>query len=116
MGSPFGPTISEFYMSLIENKIFKTSITKPKIYVRYVDDIIITIHSYDEIYKLKQTLEKNSARNFYTELNINKKSLFLIYLKTPLIITNSLNLHIKSLATTTPPYLTTSVNVHKSIK
>ena len=57
MGLPLGPTISEFYMSHIENKIFKTIITKLKIYVRYVDDIFIAMHS-DEINKLKQNLEK----------------------------------------------------------
>ena len=51
MGSPLGPTISEFYMSHIENKIFKTIITKPKIYFRYVHEILIAIHSYDEINK-----------------------------------------------------------------
>ena len=53
MGSPLSPTISEFYMSHIENKIFETTITKPKIYVRYVDNIFIATHSYDEINKLK---------------------------------------------------------------
>ena len=45
-------------MSHTENKTFKT-ISKPKIYVRYVDDIFIATHSYDEINKLKQTLKKN---------------------------------------------------------
>ena len=68
--SPLGPTISEFYISDIENKIFKTIITKPKIYVRYVDNIFIVTHSYDEINKLKQT-RKKSLLNFTTELNIN---------------------------------------------
>ena len=42
----------------IENKIFNTIITKSKLYVYYVGDIFIAIHSYDEINKLKQTLEK----------------------------------------------------------
>ena len=41
--------ISELYLSHIENKISKTIITKPKIDVRYVDDISISTHSYDEI-------------------------------------------------------------------
>ena len=76
MGWPLGPTISEFYMTHIENKIFKTTITKSKIYVRYVDDIFIATHTYDEINKLKKTLEKNSVLNFTTELNINKKKPF----------------------------------------
>ena len=48
-------------MSHIENKIFKTIITKPKIYICYVDDIFIPTHSYDKISKLKQTVEKNST-------------------------------------------------------
>ena len=65
MELPLGSTISEFYMSHIENKIFKTIITRPKIYVHYVDDIFITTYSYDKI-KLKQTLEK-TVLNFTTE-------------------------------------------------
>ena len=52
-GLPLSPTISKFYISHIKNKIFKTIIIKPKIYVRYVDDIFIATHCYDEINKLK---------------------------------------------------------------
>ena len=79
MGSPLGPTIFEFYMSQIENTIFKTTIIKSKIYLRYVDSIFIATYSYDEINKLKQTLEKNSDQNFTTKLKIiNKKSLSLM--------------------------------------
>ena len=51
MGSPLGPTILEFYMFHIENKIFKT-ITKPNLYICYGDNIFIATHSYNEI-KLK---------------------------------------------------------------
>ena len=54
MGSPLDLTISKFYMSHIENKIFKTMITKHKIYVGFVDDIFIATHSRDEINKLKK--------------------------------------------------------------
>ena len=57
MDSPLGPSISEFYISLVENKISNT-IKKPKIYARYVDDMFIATKSYDEIKTLKQTLEK----------------------------------------------------------
>ena len=56
MESLLGPTISEFYMSHFENKMFKTIITKPKIYVRNVDDIFIATLSYDEINQLKENL------------------------------------------------------------
>ena len=76
MGLLLGPTISEFYMSHIEKKIFKTTMTKSKIYVCYVDNIFIATHSYDSINKLKQTLEKNSILNFTTKLSINKKNHF----------------------------------------
>ena len=73
MWSPLGPTISEFYMSHIENKIFKTIITKPKIYNHYIDKIFIATHSYSKINKLKQTLEKLHT----TKRCINKKYSFL---------------------------------------
>ena len=52
-------------------------ITKPKIYVHYVDNIFIATDYYNEINKLKQTLEKNTILNFTTELIINKKNPFL---------------------------------------
>ena len=73
MGSPLCPNISEFYMSYIENKIFKATITKPKIYVLYVDDILIVTKSYDEINKLKKKKKKKFHTKLTTELNINKK-------------------------------------------
>ena len=73
MGSPLGSSISEFYISHFENKIFN-AIKKPKIYVHYVDNIFVATWSYNKINKLKQTLEKNSILKFTTELNIDKKS------------------------------------------
>ena len=42
--------------------------------VRYIDDIFIATQCYNEINRLKQTLEKNSQLNFTTEHNINKKN------------------------------------------
>ena len=51
MELPLGPTISKFNMFHIESRMFKTIITKPKIYVHHVDDIFIAIHSDDEINK-----------------------------------------------------------------
>ena len=64
MGSYLGITVSVFYMSYIENKIFKTVITKPKIYIRNIDDIFIATYSYEEINKLKQTLKKKLRTKF----------------------------------------------------
>ena len=40
MGSPLGPTWSNFFMANLENKLLqKESDTNPKLYLRYVDDI-----------------------------------------------------------------------------
>ena len=75
MGSLLDPTISVFYKSHIENKIFKTTITKPKINVCYVDDILIATHSYDETNNFKKNSRKNSELNFTIKLNINKKKI-----------------------------------------
>ena len=44
-----------------------------KIYVRYVDDIVITTKSSGDINKLKQNIQKNSVLYFTSELNLNKK-------------------------------------------
>ena len=62
-----------------------------------MDDVFIPKHSYAVINKTKQTLENNSVLNFINELNINEKSLSLIYLQTPTIITNSQHLLLISL-------------------
>ena len=61
MGSPIAPTISEFYMSHIENKIFETNKTKAKIYIRCVDDVFVAVYSYDKINKLKPFLVSSTA-------------------------------------------------------
>ena len=104
---------SNFFLSQIEIKIFKTTITKPKINVHNVDIIFIATHSYDEINELKQILEKKNVLNFTTKLNIDEKkqTLSLMNLQTPLIIRNSLHLHMKSLTMTIPSYVTNTVKI-----
>ena len=40
MGSPLGPTLSNFFMANLETKLInKLQASKPKLYLRYVDDI-----------------------------------------------------------------------------
>ena len=40
MGSPLGPTLANFFIANLENKLLqKESDTNPKLYLRYVDDI-----------------------------------------------------------------------------
>ena len=76
MGSVLGPIFSNFYMSDLENKIFN-SVTKPPIYLRYVDDIFILANSINEINILRDTFQRNSVLNLTHELNKNNKIFFL---------------------------------------
>ena len=40
MGSPLGPTLANFFMANLETKLInKFQTSKPKLYLRYVDDI-----------------------------------------------------------------------------
>ena len=76
VGSVLGSIISNFYMSNLENKIFK-SIRKPSIYLRYVDDIIILANDINETNILQDTFQKNSTLIFTHEFNKNNKISFL---------------------------------------
>ena len=46
MGSPLGPKFANFYMCHIENLVINKKI-KVDTYIRYVDDILITIDNDD---------------------------------------------------------------------
>ena len=76
MGSVLGPIFSNFYMSVLENRIFN-SINKNPIYLRYVDDILILTNNINEINILQDTFQNNSVLNFTHELNKNNKISFL---------------------------------------
>ena len=76
MGSPLGPTFAEYYMAHLENHILQ-KFPAPKMYVRYVDDIIILANNIDYVHELKNILQKESVLTFSHELNINNKIPFL---------------------------------------
>ena len=76
MGSCLGPTFSEFYMSHIENKTFQTE-NKPRLYLRYVDDILILINNTDDIIRLRNAFQNNSVLTFTYELNKQNRIPFL---------------------------------------
>ena len=99
MGSVLGPLFAEFYMAHLENKTFN-EIPKPNLYLRYVDDILIFTENIDELKKLQQSFQDNSALKFTYEINKNNKLPFLDVL----IDTNHNNI-------TTSPYVKpTSIN------
>ena len=77
MGSPLGPTFANYYMGHLENKIFSNRELKPKIYVRYVDDIFLLVDRTDEINILKTKFEQNSVLKFTFEMNTHSKIPFL---------------------------------------
>lgn len=52
IGNPLGPAFCNFYMSHIENKVFKTT-DKLQIYTRHVDDIFVLIKSKEKIINVK---------------------------------------------------------------
>lgn len=72
MGNSLGPCFSNYYTSHVENTIF-IQVHKPKIYIRYIDDIFILANNIKEIGTLKTTFEKNSVLNFTYELSQKKK-------------------------------------------
>ena len=75
MESVLGPISSNFYLSVLENKVFNT-INKPDIYLRYTDDILLT-NSTDEINTIQLTFQNNSVLNFTQKISINNKIPFL---------------------------------------
>ena len=76
MGSPLGPLFSEFYMSHIENTVFKDPSMKPDLYVRYVDDIFIRSAA-PHMLKLRHAFETASVLKFTYEMPVDNKIPFL---------------------------------------
>ena len=75
MGSPLGPTLANFFMANLENKLLqKESDTNPKLYLRYVDDIFAIFEDqrssttfldllYAQHKSIRFTMEKSNGRN-----------------------------------------------------
>ena len=69
-------------MSHLENIVFNT-ITKPKLYARYVDDILILCPDTSYLETLQEQLQVNSVLRFTTEVsNFNKQLPYLDLLVT----------------------------------
>ena len=62
-------------MSDFENKVFDT-INKPKIYLRYADNILLLTNS-TEINIIQETFQNNPVLNFTQDINIKNKISFL---------------------------------------
>ena len=62
MGSPLGVLFANFFMGRVERDVF-SSLQKPTIYARYVDDIFVSAKDEDEIQHLRQCLQEHSGLN-----------------------------------------------------
>ena len=63
-------------MTHLENQLLESDL-KPKLYVRYVDDILILTDNNDKVLKLKNAFENNSVLSFSCEFSQDKKLPFL---------------------------------------
>jgi hypothetical protein len=69
MGNPLGPTFANYYMCHLENSILENYLeVKPKLYLRYVDDIFLLVDSIGCITRLKNDFESNSVLKFTFEI------------------------------------------------
>ena len=78
MGSPLGVLFSQAFMAHVEQTVLDSGVvSKPFLYCRYVDDILVDVDGLDHLYQLKGQLEHESGLQFTTELSTNDKINFL---------------------------------------
>ncbi|XP_065213372.1 uncharacterized protein LOC135840674 [Planococcus citri] len=79
MGSPLSPKVANFYMEKFEEKALETATLKPKIWLRYVDDVFaIWQHGRDKLQEFIQHLNSiHLAIKFTVEEEKNNELAFL---------------------------------------
>ena len=63
MGSPLGPTFSNFYMCDLENRVLSNADLKRSTYCRYVDDIYVVVRNEEHLIEIKNEMENNILRS-----------------------------------------------------
>ena len=81
MGSPLGVLFADFYMGVIEERVFERY-PVPEIYCRYVDDTFIKTENPGVIEELRQKFEECSSLRFTCESSIDGQLPFLDVLLT----------------------------------
>ena len=76
MGSPLGVLFANFYMGIVEQKVF-SRIPRPNLYVRYVDDTFVNVADEDELERLRNTFEEESVLHFTCEKSVENSLPFL---------------------------------------
>jgi hypothetical protein len=77
MGTPLGPTFSNYYMCEVESRVFDDLDNKPVLYFRYIGDCFLVINNIKQLHSLQQLFEENSVLKFTYEIEIEKKLPFL---------------------------------------
>ena len=78
MGSPLGPTLANFFLGQLEEKIFaQNSSTEPKLYLRYVDDVYAIFDDYDSCSSFLSTLNSQHKDIKFTVEKATKTLSFL---------------------------------------
>ena len=76
MGSPLGVLFADFYMGVVEERVFEQC-QEPDMYCRYVDDTFIKADTPEEVEHLRQKFEECSSLRFTCERSDNGNLPFL---------------------------------------
>ncbi|XP_068229597.1 uncharacterized protein [Palaemon carinicauda] len=76
MGSPLGVLFANFYMGVVEERVFR-KISKPDLYVRCIDDTFIKTANQESIEKLRRIFEECSSLRFTLEHSLQGRLPFL---------------------------------------
>ena len=76
MGSPLGVLFANFYMGIVEERVF-SSTPLPIRYCRYIDDTFVVVQREEEIENLINSFQRESVLRFTSERSVNGKLPFL---------------------------------------
>ena len=76
MGSPLGVLFANFYMGIVEERVFSSS-PPPPTYCRYVDDTFVAVRDETDIQDLIARFQQHSVLRFTSECSVDGKLPFL---------------------------------------
>lgn len=78
MGTPVGPTYASLYVAYVEQRFLRECTIKPRLWKRYVDDILIAWPgTVDQLSTFVNNLNEQCELKFTTELNLHQEVPFL---------------------------------------
>ncbi|XP_068242352.1 uncharacterized protein [Palaemon carinicauda] len=94
MGFPLGVLFVNFYMGIVEERVFK-KISQPDLYVRYIDDTFVNTANVDCREELRRIFEECSSLRFTLEHNLQGRLDFLDVLVETSDNTFNTSVHVK---------------------